>query len=85
MNRNVLPGVAETEEQSKWTSSPHTPLGLETRHSVGTHCAAFHLNRAPQTLRAWACHEDGPLRPVRVNGRLAWPVADIRRLLGVRK
>lgn len=27
--------------------------------------------------------ENGPLRPIRVHGRLAWPVAEIRRLLGV--
>ena len=24
--------------------------------------------------------EDGPLRPLRINGRLAWPVAEIRRI-----
>ena len=58
-------------------------LGLETRAAVETACAAFHLTRQPQTLRAWACQENGPLRPVRVNGRLAWPVAELRRLLGV--
>jgi hypothetical protein len=41
------------------------------------------LGRAPQTLRLWACSEDGPLRPLRINGRLAWPVGELRRLLGV--
>ena len=57
---------------------------LETvnRPAVDT-AAAYYLTRRPQTLRGWACHEDGPLRPVRIMGRLAWPVADIRRLLGV--
>jgi hypothetical protein len=25
--------------------------------------------------------ENGPIRPVRINGRLAWPVAAIRALL----
>lgn len=48
---------------------------------VDTNTAAGLLGRTPQTLRKWACYEDGPLRPVRVNGRLAWAVADIRRLL----
>ena len=43
--------------------------------------AAFHLGRKPQTLRKWACFEDGPIRPVRINGRLAWPVAQITQLL----
>lgn len=43
--------------------------------------AAAAINRAPQTLRKWACLENGPLRPVRINGRLAWRVADLRALL----
>ncbi len=59
------------------------PLDRETRPAVETAAAAYYLNRQPQTLRGWACKEDGPLRPLRVNGRLAWPVAEIRRLLGV--
>lgn len=58
------------------------PLELETRPAVPTAQAAHYLSRRPQTLRAWACREDGPLRPLRIHGRLAWPVADIRRLLG---
>jgi hypothetical protein len=60
-----------------------TPLVLETRTALPTPEAAGHLNRAPQTLRLWACLENGPLRPVRINGRLAWPVAELRRVLGV--
>lgn len=35
------------------------------------------------TLRGWACYGTGDIQPQRVNGRLAWPVADIRKLLGV--
>jgi hypothetical protein len=58
-------------------------LERETRAVVDTACAAYHLNRQPQTLRAWACLENGPLRPVRVHGRLAWPVAELRRVLQV--
>lgn len=58
-------------------------LTAETRTAVDTATAAYHLNRQPQTLRGWACKEDGPLRPVRVNGRLAWKTADLRSLLGV--
>ncbi len=58
-------------------------LAQELRAAVDTETAAFHLNRAQQTLRIWAYRENGPLRPVRVNGRLAWPVADIKRILGV--
>lgn len=58
------------------------PLDRETRPAVDTAAAAHYLNRRPQTLRGWACLENGPLRPNRVNGRLAWPVAEIRKLMG---
>ena len=56
-----------------------------TRPTVDTAAAAYYLNRRPQTLRAWACLETFPdgLRPLRVNSRIAWPVAGIRRVLGV--
>lgn len=60
-----------------------TPLALETRTALTTPEAAAHLNRAQQTLRLWACRDDGPIRPLRINGRLAWPTAEIRKLLGV--
>lgn len=49
--------------------------------AISTADAAIALNRAPQTLRKWACLESGPLRPVRINGRLAWSVEDIAALL----
>lgn len=61
------------------------PLAQETRAALPTAEAAFHLNRAQQTLRVWAMRESGPLRPVRINGRLAWPTAELRRLLGVKE
>ena len=57
------------------------PLEEETRSHVNTACAAYHLTRQPQTMRAWACLENGPIRPSRIKGRLAWSVADIKHLL----
>jgi len=57
------------------------PIEQETRSHVDTACAAFHLTRKPQTMRAWACLENGPIRPRRINGRLSWAVTDIKRLL----
>lgn len=48
---------------------------------VSTETAATLINRKPQTLRKWACLECGPIRPIRINGRLAWRVADIEALL----
>lgn len=59
----------------------HTALAIESRSVIDTNAAAFHLGRKPQTLRKWACHEDGPLRPIRIHGRLAWQVADIKRIV----
>ncbi len=57
-------------------------LSEEDRQIVTTACAAHHLNRSAQTLRKWACFEKGPIRPIRINGQLAWRTADIRRLVG---
>ncbi len=51
------------------------------RDHVTTHEAAHALNRKDQTLRKWACLGNGPIRPVRVNGRLMWRVSDLARLL----
>lgn len=64
------------------TAQTWPPLELVNRPTIPTEQAAFYLCRRPQTLRGWACNEDGPLRPVRIHGRLAWPVAAIRALLG---
>ena len=59
------------------------PLAQETRAALPTAEAAAHLSRAQQTLRIWACKENGAIRPIRINGRLAWPTAEIKRVLGV--
>ena len=53
------------------------PLG----HALVTRDAAAVLGRSPQTLRKWACLECGPLRPIHINGRLGWRVADLLRVL----
>jgi hypothetical protein len=59
----------------------YTALWRENRTVIDTNEAAFHLGRKPQTLRKWAVYESGPLRPVRIMGRLAWSVADIMRIV----
>lgn len=48
---------------------------------LNTEAAAASINRKPQTLRKWACLENGPIRPVRINSRLAWRVSDLQTLL----
>lgn len=61
------------------------PAGLSAiangRDTLPTNEAARILNRRPQTLRKWACLENGPIRPVRINRRLAWRVTDLANLL----
>ena len=61
------------------------PIHKETRTHVSTALMCWHLDRKPQTARGWACHETYPegLKPLRVMGRLAWPVSGIRTLLGL--
>lgn len=43
--------------------------------------AAVALNRKPRTLNKWAFARTGPVQPVRINGRLAWPADAIANLL----
>lgn len=63
------------------TEAQYTSLVRENRTVIDTNAAAFHLGRKPQTLRKWACLEDGPLRPIRIHGRLSWSVAEIKRIV----
>jgi len=62
-----------------------TPLELETRPTVDTAAYAHYMHIAQQTARIHACKESGPIRPIRIPGtaKLHWPVAEIRRVLGV--
>lgn len=71
--------------QAPATPAQFTPLDRETRTHVDTATMCWHLGFAEQTARLWACKETFPdgLKPVRVNGRLKWPVAAIRKTLGV--
>jgi hypothetical protein len=61
------------------------PLEQVTRHTVPTNQAAYYLNRRPQTMRTWSSLQNGPLRAIRVHGRLAWKIEDIRTVLGMDK
>jgi hypothetical protein len=56
-------------------------LETEVRTVLPTVEAARHLMRQEQTLRIWASRESGPLRPIRVGGRLGWKTAEILALL----
>ena len=61
----------------------HPKLEHVSRPTVETAAAAYYLNRRPQTLRSWSSVGNGPLSAQRVHGRLAWPVSELKRILGV--
>lgn len=54
---------------------------LEALQIVGTSKAAEILNRKKQTLRLWSSEGSGPIRPVKIGGRLGWRVEDLERVL----
>lgn len=57
------------------------PLSQVNSDTVPTDAAAYYVNRKPQTLRKWAALETGPIRPIRINGRLGWRVEDLKKLV----
>lgn len=61
----------------------YVSLDKLNRTHITTEEAAFYLNRRPQTLRTWACYERGPIHPIRIQGRLAWPVDAIKKILQI--
>lgn len=72
------------ETATKQARSTYPPLTEVTRPNLTTAECAFYLNRRPQTLRIWAMR-DGiqGLRPMRIGGLLAWPLASVKALAGV--
>ena len=70
------------DSQPGQTTEQFPPLEHVTRPHVTTEQAAYYLNRRPQTLRGWAM-TGKVITPLRCNGRLLWPVVDIKRALGV--
>ncbi len=64
-------------------TAPFPPLALVTKPNLTTGELAYYLNRRPQTLRAWACLENGPIRPRRIGGLLAWSTSEVKALAGV--
>lgn len=91
--KQYIAELAEAEEPAPTQKQEFTPpagwpadfvpLHLEARTHVSTSVMCRHLGRKEQTARGWACLENGPIRPDRVHGRLAWPVSEIKRVLGV--
>lgn len=80
-------GTADHRQKFNDSASTCAPLYLRlehvTRPYLTTAETAHYLNLKPQTLRAWACYELGPLRPVRIARRLGWRTDEVRELLSV--
>jgi len=74
---------SQQTQREEVTPQQFTPLELETRPTVDTAATAYYLRKAQQTLRIWACKENGPIRPIRVGAHLHWKTSEIRKLLGV--
>lgn len=75
----------QSTEARHQSEQKYTPLAQVQRTHVDTSAAAYYLNRQPQTLRGWHCHGHFPtddLRPLVLNGRLAWSVAAIKAAMG---
>lgn len=60
-----------------------TRVEQKIKSALPTHAASSHLNRANQTLCLCAIRNDGPVKCLRINDRLAWPTDAIPELLGV--
>ena len=82
----MQPATQHSADTRRAVSEPQQfpPLESVTRPTVDTATAAYYLNRRQQTLRTWAMNSGtGPVPCIRINGRLAWPVSELRRVLGV--
>lgn len=56
---------------------------MERMKILSTSQAADLLARRPATLRRWASLGIGPIKPVRILGRLGWRAGDVAALLQV--
>jgi hypothetical protein len=74
--------MREAAAPQKFTAQ-YLPLELVNKPNLTTAECAFYLNRRPQTLRCWACLENGPIRPRRISRLLAWDTAQVKALTGL--
>lgn len=65
---------------------PYPPLVLVTKPNLTTAELAYYSDLSKQSWRQKACYDTAPegLRPLRVCGKLAWPTAGAKKLLGVK-
>jgi hypothetical protein len=61
----------------------HPPLEAVQQPLLNTASAAYYLMAQAQTMRSWAARGTGPLKPVRIGGRLRWRTSDVKKLVGI--
>lgn len=85
--KNEFPELAAqlSDTASALPAAPFPPLESVTKPGLTTAEIAYYSDLAEQTWRAYACKETYPegMKPLRVGGRLRWPTAGAKRLLGV--
>lgn len=71
---------------SQQFTPPFLPLEQVTKPNLTTSELAYYSNMTEQAWRAKACYDSAPegLRPLKVCGKLAWPTAGAKKLLGVK-
>ena len=79
-----IQAMREANAPQQFTAQ-YLPLEQVTKPNLTTAELAFYSNMAAQTWRVKACYDTAPegLRPLRVCGKLAWPTAGAKKLLGV--
>lgn len=83
-NHASIETMREATTPQQFTAQ-YIPLEQVTKPNLTTAEIAYYSNMAEQTWRVKACYETFPdgLRPLRVCGKLAWPTAGAKKLLGV--
>jgi hypothetical protein len=56
-------------------------LKTETRVAIPNREAAAALTLKPQTMRSWSSAGTGPIRSVKIGGRIYWRTSDLIALL----
>lgn len=61
----------------------HPPLEEIQKPLIDTRAAAYYLMAQEQTMRSWAARGVGPIRPVKIGGRLRWRTSEVKKLVGI--
>jgi hypothetical protein len=69
--------------QKRLLNRLHPPLEEVQQPLLDTKSAAYYLMAQAQTMRCWAARGVGPIRPVKIGGRLRWRTSEVKKLVGI--